>query len=294
MVNTKRVKVLAISLVVSILLILALIIFSIFYLLSYLLTTIGSILLLIFSFWLLLRLAAKILVFPGSCWFWKRSIEASFCYELSNNVFYKIRDLRQYLQAIQNQERFNLQSNSSVLIESLIERIQSIASYSKLSNLQTTFVNRLENLKGILQETMVIIDSRSSKNMWEWLQERVERSDPNDIVYEDYPDCNQAKRLIKLCNELEQGLLDSCGTATSRKKIYRWLFDDSIGSISYMREDIIRRYNCEQIWVTSNKLKIDCLYLNSAPEGPTILFCNPNAGFYEFAFYQSEWFEFYH
>ena len=28
--------------------------------------------------------------------------------------------------------------------------------------------------------------------------------------------------------------------------------------------------------------------------GPTILFCNPNAGYYEFMFYESEWIEFYH
>lgn len=33
--------------------------------------------------------------------------------------------------------------------------------------------------------------------------------------------------------------------------------------------------------------------MNNNPEGSTMLFCNPNAGFYEFAFYQSEWFEFY-
>lgn len=35
------------------------------------------------------------------------------------------------------------------------------------------------------------------------------------------------------------------------------------------------------------------MYILNKPEARTILFCNPNAGFYEFAFYQSEWVEFY-
>lgn len=294
MVNTKRVKVFAISLGIILFLIISSVTFSVFYILSYMLTSFGSLALFVFSIWLFLRLVAKILVFPGSCWFWKRSIEANFCHELSNNVFYKVRDLRQYLLAIKNQDRFNLQSNSSVLIESVIERFQSIAGYSKLSRFQSRFVDQLEELRKTLQDTMVIIDSSCSKSLWEWLQERVSRSDPSDIVYEDYPDCHQAKRLIKICEELESGLLKSCGTTTTRKRLSRWLFDDTIGNIHYMREDLIRRYSCEQIWVTSNNAKIDCLYLNSSSDGPTILFCNPNAGFYEFAFYQSEWFEFYY
>ena len=35
------------------------------------------------------------------------------------------------------------------------------------------------------------------------------------------------------------------------------------------------------------------MYITNSLEGPTMLFCNPNAGFYEFSYYQSEWFEFY-
>jgi alpha/beta superfamily hydrolase len=131
--------------------------------------------------------------------------------------------------------------------------------------------------------------------MWDWLSERMSRSDPSDIVYEDYPDCHQAKRLLAICCELEEGLLQSCGATTTRKRLFRWLFDDSIGNIHYMREDLMRRYKCEQVWVESfDGKKIDCLFLTTHPEAPTVLFCNPNAGFYEFAFYQSEWFEFYY
>ena len=294
MVNSKRVKVIAISLLVCLLLSFLFISLLIFYLLSYILTTFGSILLLLLSIWLLLRQAVQILVFPGACWFWKRSIEANFCYELSNNTYYKIRDLKQYLKAIQNQERFALQSNSALLIDSILARFNSVSTESKLSDLQIKLMKKLELLKKVLQDTMVIIDSSSSKCMWDWLQERVSRGDPSDIVYEDYPDCNQAKRLISLCCELEEGLLQSCGATSTWKRVKRWLFDDTIGNLHYMREDLKIKYKCEQIWVQSfDRRKIDCLFLPTNPEAPTVLFCNPNAGFYEFAFYQSEWFEFY-
>jgi hypothetical protein len=33
--------------------------------------------------------------------------------------------------------------------------------------------------------------------------------------------------------------------------------------------------------------------LNHTQETPTIIFCNPNAGYYEFIYYQSEWVHFY-
>ncbi|OMJ79688.1 hypothetical protein SteCoe_20256 [Stentor coeruleus] len=243
--------------------------------------------------WLLLRLAVKILVFPGSYWLWKRSIEASFCVEMTNQIYYKIRDLRIYLQSIQSQEIFSLQTNLPSLIESLSDRINTVKGYIKISKFQEGFFYRLEDIKKHLKETMIIINSTDNKNLWDWLQEINSCPELSNIVYEDYPDCYQAKKLISLCCELEEILLKSCGPAKITQKIKRWLFDDTIGNIHYLREDLLKRFNCEQIWIQHEKTQIDCLYINNNINGPVMLFCNPNAGFYEFAFYQSEWFEFY-
>ena len=239
----------------AILLILLTILF--FYLLSYIISTPGSVILFIVFLWLTLRLAVKILVFPGSCWFWKRSIEAAFCIELSNQIYYKIRDLRNYLQAIQNQERVNYQSNCPMILESILERYGSFMSYRKLNKRQLRLFDYIGSIKKLLQETTVIIDSNYSKNMWEWLQERLYSPEPSDIVYEDYPDCHFAKKLISTCIETEKSLLKSCGSAKKAEKISRWLFDDTLGNIHYLREDLLMRFKAEQIWINCDKIKLD-------------------------------------
>ena len=257
MVSTRRIKVVAIGAGLCLLLSLLSLVLLFFYYLSFICHWYGSVLLFFVMFWLLLRLAVKILVFPGSCWFWKRSIEASFCVEMTNQVYYKVRDLRQYLQSIQNQERFALQSNSPVLIESLTDRLKGVRNNNKLSKLQEDLLRNLEDMKKLMQETMVIVDSQHSRSIWDWIQERANRGEPSDIVYEDYPDCLQAKKLIKLCTELEEGLLKSCGTAKFTQKLKRWLVDDTLGSIHYLREDLLKRFQCEQLWIQSDTSKID-------------------------------------
>ena len=257
MASQRRVKIATISLIACAVLSILTLFVLFFYYLSYIVTGLGSIILFILLLWSILRLAVKILVFPGSCWFWKRSIEASLCIEMSNQIYYKIRDLRLYLQSIQNQERFSYQTNSPALIDSLLERINSLKEFTKTSKFQERFFINLDDMRKYMKETVVIVNSANSRNIWDWLQERLSYPDPDDVVFEDYPDCLQAKKLIKLCSELEESLYKSCGTVKNMQKVTRWLFDDTLGSIHYLRADLLKRFNCEQIWVTSNKIKID-------------------------------------
>lgn len=257
MASLRKIKITAIAVVSCLSITLLILTILLFYYLSYIITSLGSIALFIFMLWLLLRLAVKILVFPGSCWFWKRSIEASFCVEMTNQIYYKVRDLRMYLQSIQNQERFSLQANSSALIESLSDRLKTVKGYTKISKFQEALLSRLEDMKKLLQETMIIVNSTHSRSLWDWLQEKLSRPEPSDIVYEDYPDCHQAKKLINLCSDLEEILLKSCGPAKLTQKIKRWLFDDTVGNIHYLREDLLKRFNCEQIWIQHEKTQID-------------------------------------
>jgi hypothetical protein len=257
MASRKKIKVAAIGIISCVgLSIISLLILS-FYMISYIATTPGAIILFFIFIWLLLRLAIKILVFPGSCWFWKRSIEASFCVEISNQIYYKVRDLRLYLQAIQNQEKFSYQTNTPGLIESLLDKMKSIKNYTKLSKFQEILYKRLEDIKKSMLETVVIINSADSHNLWDWVQIKLEAPEPNVIVYEDYPDCQQSKKLIKQCADLEESLYKSCGAAKLPQQIKRWLFDDTLGNIHYLREDLLKRFNCEQIWIEGDAGKID-------------------------------------
>jgi len=64
-----------------------------------------------------------------------------------------------------------------------------------------------------------------------------------------------------------------------------------------MHIELIASYRAEQMWVeAADHVRLDCIWMPAAirsTEAPTMLFCNPNGGFYEFANYQSEWLDFY-
>ena len=257
MVSAARTKLILSSLIACLILAFLASILLFFYYLSSITTNLGSIILFFLFLWYLLRLVVKILVFPGSCWFWKRSIEASFCVQMSNQIFYKIRDFRLYLQSIQNQERFSYKICIPSIINSLTERFDYIKENAKISKFQETLYLNLEDMRKSMKETIVIINSTNSYNLWDWFQERINLCEPNDIVFEDYPDCLQAKKLIKLCSDMEDSLLKSCGPAKFLQKFTRWLLDDTLGSIDYLRADLLKRFNCEQIWVNGIKTKID-------------------------------------
>jgi hypothetical protein len=78
-------------------------------------------------------------------------------------------------------------------------------------------------------------------------------------------------------------------------KIRRFLFDSTLGTFNQMRIELESRYDCEQIWIKSEKNLIDCMLVSNSEvsHAPTMIFCNPNAGLYEFAYYQSEWLDLY-
>ena len=56
-------------------------------------------------------------------------------------------------------------------------------------------------------------------------------------------------------------------------------------------------YNAERIWITSvDGTKIDTMFLkgNNSSSNTTVLFCNPNAGYYEYTYdFQGQWLDFY-
>ena len=66
-----------------------------------------------------------------------------------------------------------------------------------------------------------------------------------------------------------------------------------------MRVELEARFNAERIFVKAEDgVDLDCAHIpafGKVEENsyPTILICNPNAGYYEYAFYQSEWLDYY-
>jgi hypothetical protein len=66
-----------------------------------------------------------------------------------------------------------------------------------------------------------------------------------------------------------------------------------------MRVELEGRFNAERVVVKAEDgVDLDCLsipaYGSKDPNSfPTMMICNPNAGFYEYSYYQSEWVDYY-
>ena len=90
---------------------------------------------------------------------------------------------------------------------------------------------------------------------------------------------------------------EASGWTRLKRRVTLWLSSEKpLGSSSYMRAELEMKYNGEQFWVPSGNKRIDCMLLKSrtGQDAATILFCNPNACFYEYLAYQTEWVDYYH
>jgi alpha/beta superfamily hydrolase len=67
--------------------------------------------------------------------------------------------------------------------------------------------------------------------------------------------------------------------------------------MDYMRTELINRFTAAPFTVTINgAATLDCIWIPSISEheaAPTLIFCNPNSGYYETTYYQTEWLDFY-
>ena len=93
-----------------------------------------------------------------------------------------------------------------------------------------------------------------------------------------------------------------------KEQVRAWLNERSFGTMEQMRVELELRFKGEQVWLeTHDRKKLDCMWIPGvntltddsfvAEEAfetlPTMLFCNPNAAFYEYVYYNSEWLDYY-
>ena len=246
-------------------------------------------------FWVVLRVVVHTVMFPGSSWFMKRSIEVGFCKEMTAQVLYKLRDLKLYLEGVSLRKDvtgseascyYNLSQLKFVLqtIETNLESLSSLSFYQK---------RLLEALTGLHHslELIVLKYGSTSYNFWEWLEEVSQATEPYSIELDRFQDLGPS---IECCSCLEMVLHESCGKKKLLGSFKRFLFDNSVGSISYMRTDLFKRFDCEELLIeTEDHKSIDAVLVKQVNEKPLMLLCNPNAGCFEYSYFQSEWLEFY-
>jgi hypothetical protein len=120
-----------------------------------------------------------------------------------------------------------------------------------------------------------------------------------NMIFEDFPENTSAFYIIQCCEHLSEVLQPIFNPIGFKAKAKQFLFEKSLGSFDLMRAELEIKFNAERVTVKAEDgVNLDCLYIpafgkREENSHPLILFCNPNAGYYEFSFYQSEWIEYY-
>lgn len=251
------------------------------YALSFLISQLGAFLLLVALCYFLTAFITKILVFPGSYKFWLRMIESSFASELSEQAIGKLTQLSQFLDDLLTHSLVSCNENLK-LTQKLISTL--IINYRTIEDIQPNqiiFLASLEDLKKALLDLWVTTGDQCV-NMWDAMEDHEISHEPLDTT--------SLSICKKKCSIVIQHLIDN-----SNRSIFRGGF--LIGSLAYMQADLSRRFRSEQFWLMGeDNVKIDCTFISgvaSDSTSPVIIFCNPNATYYEFLYFQTDWIEFY-
>jgi hypothetical protein len=307
-VSPKLVKVLVLSTALGVVTAILYLVYCIFSALAGVISSFGSALVFLVCVWGLGRTTVQLLVFPGSFWLWRRSIESHFCREMASQTCQRIHDLRIALEILldMSNERdksdflpraYEASGMAKRMLLVIGETFEQQKTEGTLKPRQLKILELISELIQILSDTRLILSNSDEISLWEWIELESDESDWLNVVFEDFPGNTLANSALLLCTQIEAVLYESFGPTTLVNGLRRWFLDNTLGSLDQMRIELKSRYRTEQVWITTEDNKtIDCIWFmaeGNVPEYSTVMICNPNAGFYEFAYYQSEWLEFY-
>jgi alpha/beta superfamily hydrolase len=254
--------------------------------LSYYLSFYIALLLLLLIIWCILRFLINLLVFPGSYKFWLKLIESHYSKELSDQASQKLGNFSKYLISLKGSNESQTFSESSIrlyqkLISSLINNFSYLEVEGQITSDQKAFLLKLTGLKTLLLTTKVDLIDDFQLNIWEFIENPESGATVKDL--------DLLEACIKTTEELVQFIQMKANRSFVRGG---FLF----GTLEYMRADLFKRFTCEQFWVEGEGCLIDCVWISgiiTTDSSPVIIFCNPNAAYYEFSYFQTDWIELY-
>jgi pimeloyl-ACP methyl ester carboxylesterase len=264
----------------------------------------GALCLFVVCFVVFMNRIVQLVVFPGSSKLWRRNIEAHFCRELSARLARRVVDLRRGIEFLysEDRDRQDFTSHSLKVIqltrnsfEGLIQTFEELKADGLLRGRQLKLYGHMTELRQTLQDTKLTLKT-STLTVWDWFALDPQETDYKAYQCEDLSSNERGLLAHTRCQQLEAFLSESYSQSSCLTRARRWLFDNTLGNIDQMRIELKKQYKTEGFWVTADDgTAIDCVWFASMEpqNAPTVLFCNPNAGFYEFAFYQNEWLGFY-
>jgi hypothetical protein len=251
-------------------------VFLVFYSLSHILTSIGSFLLFLALFFISLRLSLQLLLFPGSFTCWTKSHIQSYS---KISVFTLRHQANEFCSIIENMKtnvKSHLCFNLLTSLDTLISTFKTIQRLDFRSSSQTKLQTILESLIKDL-EKITLIYSNKTFNLIEW--------------YEKMPCSIEKCKFNKETLSISENFLLLDKLLKENSEIF--------ASLDYMRADLMTNFNASSFQVeTSDKVSIDwyfsySLFIPNGDSDLAVILCNPNAGLYEFASFQSDWIRLY-
>lgn len=205
--------------------------------------------------WLLLRKTIILCLFPGCSWFFLRGIESKYCKEMSIELSERFALFREFLLGVQKNHKVAqsyYDQDSKKMISTLIENYQNM---EKLTSRQLHFFTLIKSLKVDLENTMIITPHKNY-TLWAWINARLRSSDRTCTYLEILEDSSPLSQAILHCSSIES-ILNYCFTEKNFfKSAYRWLVNDVIGTIEYIRSDLYIRFLCEEVIIEKKNSKI--------------------------------------
>lgn len=241
-------------------------------------------LLIIFSILCLMRYLALSVLFPGSNKFLKRVFECAFSQDLSIELTQNLSILSNFLISLEK-SHFSIEHKRFRQLYYSIKQNLKIFSQLSLSQKQEIFKQTLKSLKNLLKNLKFSNPSQKI-SLWKVLKNPAQLK--KNFKFGVKGDISQC---IELCQQSQMLL-----RTDEKISLFRIFWYDGVilGDLEQKRVDFFSRFDVERQFIQVDSERIDTVLISFSPENEKIVvYCSPNAGFYEYLYYQSDWLEFY-
>ncbi|KAM3127781.1 hypothetical protein pb186bvf_020110 [Paramecium bursaria] len=254
----------------------------------------------IFIIIVLLKNITRLFVFPGSFWFWRRNMERIYSKRIASRLNNRVSDAIEILECLNQQSGYEdnkISRNLNLTVDD-IQPVKKVMQ-SKLLNLllerhtiskqQISHLEKIELLfKSIkLPEGSLTDYLDNPEGLFEFIKLKQKPQSGRELEIE----------AIQELQKVQQFLFDIYCELPFFKNCYRWLVDRTFGTPEMLKIELSNYFRTQEYQLKSyDGCIIDCLLLYATDAdtlGPTVLFCQPNAGYYEYMMYESEWIDFY-
>ena len=166
-----------------------------------------------------------------------------------------LKDYLQYLISTNNPIQDSYTQNGKAVITSILDNYKGLN--KKLSRKQTKLYNMLKSLQENLEKVVMIINENEEFTLWDWLAIRINYSAVTRLRISNKRVDSPIKKAIGICRAIENTLKHCFSQKNCIQSLYRYLLDDTVGTLDYMRIDLINRFKCEEICLFNGNVKID-------------------------------------